>query len=241
MQLYYGDYAHDANSVQLTTRHEILRAETGARYGFKKIFNINGEIYADTQAELTTALDALVEAYSSNGEDLILKDNSANDSHITILNADSASGVMITDGPNYPNLSGAEYTTFVTFSIAAEAEFITGDDEIPYETYTETIAVVGNGGPKRVAKAVATGAPVRQQTRQRTVISATQSGTATKTGGNVPPPFPLLAFNSLILINETISNPVTISYRNGVHVWTINWNRQFESATPLIGIPVRPF
>jgi hypothetical protein len=133
---------------------------------------------------------------------------------------------------DYPEGDGAEYTTYRTYNISLEAEYLT---QLGVESYTETYDFSG-GGEAWVMVETITGPPLRQTVRQQTPYRCTQSGSSVGGGARPSPPPP--AFPSVEHVNErriTYGTPQFL--RNGNIQYPLSWSYSFESATPLFALP----
>lgn len=232
MQLKYGTYSFNANDASLGTSREVMRSESGTIIGYVEKWTISFRLRADTQSELTTEINSLYDAFNVNGKDLVLLDNSSNNSSFVIDSSSSTSGTMI-KSVSFPNLRDAQYTTYIDGTIQAEAEFITST-AADY-SYTDSFTVRGNGGPKRVVIEVAVGNPIIQTTRQRTMVTATQSGSARGVG--FAPPAATIMFPGY-LVNESVSVAEIVSYESGKPVYVRNWNYEYQHSTFFAGSPI---
>jgi hypothetical protein len=231
--LKYGAYAHDAGEVSIVISKRANESETGVRISFTETWTITGRLHGTDINDLTAKIILLAAAYSINGYDLGLyqSDGTTLTSHV-MLSSQARGGVRIMSF-GFPEGDGAEYTTYRTFSITAEAEFPVGNAGII--AYQETLTLIG-GGPKFVFLQTLAGPPQRQQVAQATPYRATQQGSST---GDVayptenPPLFPADEHRdrrSIARVTPTIRLRTFTNY-------TVTWSYEFESASPLIGAP----
>lgn len=236
MILKYGDYAHAAGEVTITVSKDKEYAETGQQTGYKETWTIKGILHAATVSAVTAALTALETAYSVNGRDLLFyeADGVTPTNHGMISNG-SATGVRIAKF-SYPIGDGAEYSTYRTYEIEAEAHYLTANAE--FDTWTQTINIRG-GGPRFIYLQTMTGQPQKQQVAQSTPYMATQSGTAV--GLLRYPSFPAPMFPAHEHVDQRSQTKVSpeIQPNTPTH-YQIEWSYEFESASPLFGQPGIP-
>lgn len=231
MQFKYGDYEHDENDVSAVFTREPLMSDGGTQIGYKLVINMSGRLSADTQAGLTSGLDALRDAYAVNGKDLILFDNNSAESHVKIVDSGSETGVMIKK-LDIPNLKNAQYTTYIDYSISAEAEYIT--NRVLYETYQNSLNVTGNGGA--VIKILpGVNGLTTQQVYPNSAVIAMESGSASRTGAI--PLFPPPMFPSL-LVNEAQSKTYDVRNKDGKTIYVAKWNYKYQSNSQISGVPI---
>lgn len=235
MQLVYGSYTHDENEVSLASVRTSLYSDTRIKIGYTERWTINGRIQGSSQSDLTTKINALRAAYAVDGGNLYLKDNSGANTSLVILNSNTTSGVKIME-VSIPDLSGAQYTTFVDYTIIADAEVVAQTET--YESYSDSISITGNGGPKRILMETATGVPIIQTVKQRTKVLAVQNGRASSRGSI--PPYPQFLFPGLVQDSSQINKFMGVSVQNGVVVYEIGWNYVYESVSAVSAIPRLP-
>lgn len=236
MILKYGDYTHSAGEVTLTVSKEKTYAETGQQTGYREAWSIRGVLQADNVSVLTSDLTALEAAYSVNGRNLILyQDDGATPTVHAIASAGTASGVRITKFA-YPIGDNTEYVTSRTYEIEAEAQIIQTNAE--FDTWNETITVRG-GGPRFVYLQTLLGQPQKQIVAQSTPYFATQFGTAV--GLLRYPTFPSSLFPQHEHLDQRVQSKISPEVNpNTPTRYQIQWNYEFESASPLFGVPGIP-
>lgn len=231
MQVKYGSYPFNADDVAISHTKRAMRAETGLRTGIIDMWVLTFRLRGDTQAEITTAVNALYSAFAVDGKDLVLLDNDGNNSAFITDSGSTTSGVRVKD-IDFPNLANGQYSFYIDGVVSLEAETVTNQDA--NLVYSDTLSISGNGGPKTVILETARGLPITQTTRQRTVVRGMQSGTA-KALGAVPNK-PLIMFPNL-LINEGVQESITSGIEGGKIVYTLNWSYPYQSSNYFSGIP----
>jgi hypothetical protein len=234
MILKYGTYAHDNNECALTSiTKSVNLSETGERLGYTERWRIRGVKHADTQAALTTALAALETAYAYNGRDLVLYyDDGSTVSQHALYTGTSRSGVRITEF-SYPAGEGAEYSTFRTFEIGAEAEYLTSTAGIL--SWVETITLLG-GGEVWALIPTLRGPAQRQVLQQQGTYGAIQSGQSIGYNGWLVPATPIWPQYEH-RERRRIERTTPTFLGNGEARYPISWNYEFEAAVPIFGSP----
>lgn len=234
--LKYGTYAHEEGEVEVVVTKEKQYAQTGQQTGYIERWNIRGVIHGTSNTDVTTELNALENAYTTNGKNLILyqSDGSTATAHALTSN-NTASGVRI-KSIKYPVGGGAEYSTFRTYEIEAEAESILQNAD--FDTWSETISIRG-GGPRFVYLQTLIGQPQKQLVAQSTPYFGTQSGTAV--GLLRYPRFPAPMFPAHEHVDQRVQTKVSPMVQpNTPTRYEIQWSYEFESASPLFGVPGIP-
>lgn len=236
MILRYGGYTHGDGEVTITVSKEKTYAETGEQTGYKEAWTIRGVLHADTVPALTNALAALEDAYSINGNNLILYESNGSTPTVhSLINSNTASGVRITK-ISYPVGDNTEYVASRTYEIEAEAQII--KQNVEFDEWNETITVKG-GGPKFVYLQTLTGPPQKQIVAQSTPYFATQSGTAV--GLLAYPRFPPPLFPQHEHLDQRVQSRASPQVQpNTPSKFQIDWTYEYESASPLFGVPGIP-
>lgn len=231
MQMKYGTYTFNANDVAINHTRRSMRAETGYKTGYVDTWILDFRLRADTQAELTTEISSFFTAFSVDGYDLILLDNSGNNSAFITQSNSTTSGVRVGD-INFPLLRGGQYTTFIDGTVQLEAETVTNSSLDLF--YSDSFVVTGDGGPKEVILETARGLPIRQTTRQRTKVTAVQTGSARRVGA--APAVPIIMFPNL-LIHESKVEGLTSSIEGGKIVYSRQWSYPYQNTDYFFGTP----
>lgn len=236
-RLRYGSYTHSENEVEFTIGVEALENEAGGQYAVRKTWNIDGILHADSTAEVVTAFTAMERAYSVWYQDLVLIDDAGSTIH-ELRNSGSMTGVKITRPPSCPRGSGAELSTYRSYSITATADYPPSGVTNPLRSFTETLSFQG-GGPERTVVECVNVPPQEQLLKLFTACRAIQSGSAVGLFSYPLIPAPIFPGKERVRGNPP-GNPQKGSpkYRNGQYVdWPISWSYEFISGTPLVGNP----
>lgn len=221
---------------------QIQRDQRGNIQSVRRVWNIEGEIIADTQAAITTALAQLESYYNRDGGDAILYLPDGTTSYHALRSRDTLGGVR-SGFVFYPDGDGVEYVNGRRWSLELSADYGpnglgSGDNSLL--SFNETVTITGNGGPEFVVRTTRNTKPIKQVVSQSTPYSATQSGTAVGYGAypQVPPPiWPEALINPSSAITKT--SPQQQGSGSGAFLssYQLSWNYQFVSPTPLRGNP----
>src|SRR5260370_18125202 len=177
MFLKYGSYTHAQNepAVQIAKRAVVWAG--GYRQAVRETWRIVGVLHAAAPAALTAAIAGLRSAYNVNGLDLglYLDDQTTLTDHVLSSGA-SLGGTRVT-ALDFPTGSGAEYSTFRSYSITVEANFPDASNNLL--DFSETLSFDGTGGPRVIFLDTLEGLPQPQLAQQRTTYRAREQGRAT--------------------------------------------------------------
>lgn len=172
----YGNYTHDNNEVEVVFRQSALFDNRGGRRGLRKRLELKGVLHGTSQANLTAKLSDLDAAYAVDGRNAILfLDDGTTQTHHRIISSDTLTGVQVVQPPSFQPGDGAEYSTFRSYTIILEADFI-GDSTIL--SFEETVTIQGTGGERFAYLETLNSLPVRQVVNDFTLVRMTQAGSA---------------------------------------------------------------
>lgn len=230
----YGGYAHEDNEVALSFTQRAILVDRGIK-AHRRIISLTGKLHGTDVDDLTDKIQSLQNAYELNGKDAVLyKSDGTTQTAIGILNSQTINGTRVTQPPTFGNLDGAEYTTFVTYSITIEGD-VQGDTNLL--AYEEKLSFRGNGGPRLAYLEPIVGEPIKQQTTQRTISKVIQSGRALGLSGYPTvngPLFPGDEDGEQRGIDLDAPKNL-LGYRSE---FAIQWSYRFRSVRPLSGIPI---
>jgi hypothetical protein len=231
MKLTYGSYEHADTECTLQIHKDALENPGGQQYGERVTWNIRGQLHAADTAALVSAIRALEAAYSQWYQDLVFRDGAL--TVFELANRGSLTGVKIIKRPSFPNLEGAQLTTYVDYEIVATADYPVSTQN-PLKAFSETLVFSG-GGPRRTAVECVNVPPQEQVLTAFTAYRAIQSGQAVGLTDYplVPPPL----FPGKLEETPEIQR-VGPRLQNSVHTdFSVSWTYRYISATPLFGLP----
>ena len=186
MYFKYGSYSHAASEAEVRLTTQNLYSRRGDRSTIRKTLNVTGSLIATTEATMTTAIAALEDAYSQDGQTggLYQTDDTLVRDHSIEQNADTIGKVRVVS-LSLPQGSGV-YSTNRQFAVTLQADyFVPGASNIL--EFNETIRMIGTGGPRRVVIPLIDGAPMVQYPQLVTAVYAVQSGRSLGLKGYVLP------------------------------------------------------
>jgi hypothetical protein len=232
MYLTYGSYRHPFQEAAVSIGRSIQMEPSGLAARVIHTWQISGIMIGSSATELGARCNLLDQAYSRSFLDVFISDQNGNVIH-SLRNAGSLTGVQVIQPPSYPKGDGAELATERTYSIVLQAEFLINVIS-PLMAFTETIQLSG-GGPLFGILPTITGLPRRALLRQATEFRATQSGSAV---GRLAYPFPMAPiWPGALKMAPTITRTSGSRQGLGLIGWTVQWQYEYESPFPLIGLP----
>ena len=234
MYLRYGSYTHAQNEPAVQIGKQAVFSRRGYRRAVRETWRIVGVLHAADQPGLTSAIAALRSAYNVNGLNLglYLDDGLTLTDHS--LNSALALGGTRVTALDFPSGSGAEYSTFRSYSISVEAEF--PDTSLNLLDFSETLAFEGTGGPRLVFLDTLEGLPQQQIARQCTTYRARQEGRATGLT-SYPPVAPPIWPAAELQDQRRLTLRAPRRTVNNLTEFVAEWTYVFESISPLAGLP----
>lgn len=237
MQLKYRNHEHADDEVGVTMKQETLWSERGRAHATRHTWTIQGQLIGNaTQAEITTAIQALEDAYSVDGGDLTLylSDGTTVSAH-RLRSRDTIGGVKIVQRPSFPKGDGAEYAAgcMRTYEIVAQADFPIWSENLL--AWHQAFSIRGIAGAEKwVLVPTLNGSWQRQTVNARTPMFVIQKGFAV---GQFRYPIPAAPLFSAVfehgeqrLIDKDDPQRIGTDLTN----YRINWQYTFESNTPII-------
>jgi hypothetical protein len=240
MRLWYGSYAFPTNAVEVTSSSRTEFSSFGRPVRYVVTYDCSGVVDGEGQAELTRAEDALRAALLTPYQDLMLKTDSGGNSSAGMISKNSLSGVRLVSGPDFREAQGAEFVTRRTFSFSMQAEYMIRGAENAVISWTETVSITGNGGPRRNWRFPLNTTPIRQEVTKYSLVRATQSGSAV---GHTKRPTRPLPIWPLLMVNEADTKSYEDPESKGQAYinWPVRWSYQFEvGGQQLAGFPNLP-
>lgn len=237
MQLVYGGYQHDVNSVSITSWN---RSYVLSESQWPKFLKVTAAFKARLVGQdLFRRAYAMQTAYMTNGLNMTMYDNSSN--LVPIWSIDSSTtvgGTIVTSPVSFSDVQGAQGATYLICTFAIEALFpLESNGQIL--SFQETVTFDNiDGGPIQVERIPATGTPILQNVTERSFYFATQEGSLTQ---GLPNPLPMQPLWPSLLRRQpgaskwTLTSPKTV--RGVPHEYGVKWSYQFVSTTPIIGAP----
>ena len=218
--------------------------ENGITLGFTERWDIFGRLQvADTgqldanQAAVTQAIQIRQAAFVP-GIDLVFLTNNGGVSAYALRNSTSFGGTRVVEPPHFPDSRGAQYSTFVTWKAAMEADYV--DQTLGMIDWQETISFTGTGGPQFGFLLTLNGPPQQQTLRLATTVRAVQSGFALAMFDFPTPPPPSFPFcEHLELRQGSLTSPQRWGRGSAYAAshYKATWAYYFESSGALIGNP----
>lgn len=234
----YGSYSHDQDEVMVRTAKTAIMDRFRRRMGEVTEYTIFGVCqvpdnvggHEATQADLTTKLIGLREAYSVDYQDfgLYLNDGTTPTEHV-VLNADTFDGVKVVSPPSFINgpwTGRIEYLNRRTYYLVIRTETRTGSGL--YE-YNERVTIRGTGGEKWVYSSQETGLPQRQSLQALTTYQYVQEGSSVGRQDWEAPPeplFPLIEHGELRVRMFESAKDITIQ---GAEMFGTGWRYVMEA------------
>lgn len=232
MFLKYGNFQHDDGEVAIAISRVSLFTPGGVVYGYTERWDVQGRLQTADQATLTTALQAMFNAYQLQGQDISLHIDESTVTNHVMVSASSDGGTRVVNPPAFPVGRGAEYSTFRNYTLAVEADFLsTGSKLISWQ---EAFDFIGTGGPTWRLQQVLTGPAQRQDLTTNSTQRIVQRGTAIAQGGA----YPLSSPSAFPAAEHQELRQITRSFSSGqLGQRTVNWVYFFETISPLSAVP----
>jgi len=234
MYLKYGSYTHAQNEAAVQIGKRAVFSPRGYRQAVRETWRILGVLHAAGQASLTSAIASLRAAYGVNGLDLgLYLDDGLTLTDHALVSSLSLGGTRVTS-LEFPNGSGAEYSTFRSYSIAVEAEF--PDTSNNLLDFSETLSFEGSGGPRIIFLDTLDGLPQQQIAQQRTTSRARQEGRAVGLATYPPVAAPIWPGAELPAERRlAMRSPRRVA--GNLTEFVVEWKYAFEAVIPLAGMP----
>ncbi len=234
MFLRYGAYTHAQNEPAVQIGKRAVFSRRGYRQAVRETWRIVGVLHAADQPGLTSAIAALRSAYNVNGLDLgLYLDDGVTLTDHALVSGNTLGGTRVT-ALEFPTGTGAEYSTFRSYSITVEADF--PDTTQNLLDFSETLSFEGNGGPRMVFLDTLVGLPQQQIVRQQTTYRARQEGRAV--GQATYPPVAPPIWPAAELPDQRrliLRSPRRVA--SNLTEFVAEWTYVFEAVSPLAGGP----
>lgn len=233
MQLRVGTWLAVVNGVKIDSHSEQM-LQNGLIFGYKTILKISGFLEGSTQQDLSLQQIALRAALRTANASIALLHDDGSISATALSATSSATGVIVTDGPNFPYGDG-DYATLKRFDFTAEATYLDAGAASLLIGFKESLEFSG-GGPLYIMRPALVGPPQRQMVYQQTPYAVVQRGQATGLLAYPRYPSSLWPFAENPALRHTgATGPDRDAklYKN----WTTTWEYHHEWAAPLVGAP----
>lgn len=233
MYLSYGTYNHQPGECDIAIVRISEYNDALERWAVRERWDVNGILVnqgADPAA-MNTQTAALIAAYASDGNDLILKFTGGTSTTHALLTANCLGGTKVLRLPSFPSGRDAEAVTFRTYALSVEGLLREGDETLL--TFSEQLTFSGGGRAYGHIETL-TGLPVLQKLRNHTIVRATQSGSASGIDAYPLIPGPLWPEPTLVRAPQ-------IDYRSprrsgsDYFEFPVSWRYEFQSAVSLLG------
>lgn len=239
MYVKYGTYTVGASQAFVSFSRSPKYNEGGIQFAETQRWDITGMLLnsgADSYA-FTSQINALINAFSVNNQDItLLQADGVTPTAQSIKTADTIGGTRVV-ARSFPDNNGPTYVTNYVWTVAVEADVLTGYTGL--QSFFETVEWSG-GGPKFVFLETLNGPPQKQFVQDMTPYRATQRGTAIGFSGYPIPSAPLWPYAV-----HTDQSPITMKSPKrtgpiGAARFTdfeISWVYFHEDAAPMPGLP----
>lgn len=201
--LKYGNYEHALADAAVSIQRFGVPDDTGTIYANREVWTVQGRLEADTQAELTTAIESLENAYAVQAGEIALRFEGGTETAHKMNVSNMLTPIQVSQAPSYPIGTGAEYSTFRNYTIQVEGLVRTGAARNDLLFYKEDIQTSG-GLPRDALVTTLNTPPIRQRVADFTPFFVRQSGRAISLRGWVIPPAPKLnIINEAVLLDNT--------------------------------------
>ena len=239
MKVKYGNYTHADYEATIVVQKSILRSESGNAVARLENWTISGKLQADSFSLLTVAVRNLEKAYEKDNQDIGLY-SSAGVATAHKISAANADYIRVVTPPSYPVGDGGQYVEWRDYQVGLEIRIPTsssGADDL--ESWTETIEIVGDGGPINRYVPVVAGPWPRQMTNTHSIVTLTQTGQA-KGRYNYPiPPNPLFPGQIVRPDGIRFSRTSPTSLRPAIG-YGISWSYRMELPVAVPAFPSFP-
>ena len=107
MQMAYGSYSWLANSAEITTGSATKYDASGLPHTLSCWIRVAGVLSCSSEYDADNQSNAMYGAMNTPFQDFVVSLDNTNTSSLRLRNADSFSGVRVTEGPNFPKEHGS--------------------------------------------------------------------------------------------------------------------------------------
>lgn len=232
-------YRHDDNEVGLRSiQRRAVYTPRGEKATLTITWNMDGYLHGSSVTDLGLKIRAMELAYTNDGFEAVLLDNNGRNSAHKLGDGLSRAGCRVVGGVNWGWESGAEYTTFRSYSIQLEADY--DSPFVDLFDFNESITRVGTCGPKKIWKPALNAKPQLQYTWASTTQRVIQRGRVVGLYRYIAPPPPYWpAAEHLDQREQTEHSPRHYGPygRPAWREYAVDYQYVFESDVPLLGSP----
>lgn len=232
--LKYGTYSFDPGAVQARMGIQAVRNAGGQITSTIQSIQVTGYLSGTSSSDLTQKSNSLYSAIIQPGLDLAMYDGNNALTALKLLSSLSITGTRLSQPLQFSGTAGNEYVNSRYFSFAMEAEYPFASAAAFLMSFHETLNVEG-GGPIYVYRPSLDVAPQKQLVYLSTTYRATQQGEAI--GYRSYPAVPGPIFPAALMKSPNISFGSPERRGLGYQNFRVTWHYDFESATPLVGVP----
>lgn len=238
MQLWWGSYALPVNGADVTSQVSASAfSAAGNPIRYAAAFSVVAWLDGDGQADLATKEAALRAALSIPHQNLLWKLDSGDVAPTSLPEGLTLTGNRVVSGPSFQNEArDGEYVTQRTARFEVTAEYGVTGSAGAITRWSETVTIVGNGGPDRRWRFPVNARPIRTVVTPYSLVTATQSGEAF--GHTLRPTPPAALWPAFYVNNRSSVAPIAPTPLGRGHVnYGVRWNYVFEADRPLVGVP----
>jgi hypothetical protein len=239
MQIKIGNYAFQSNtaSIAMDVRTNLVR---GVPVSEHRSATIRGQLLtsdsasstAARQADSTSKIRALDEARKVQGARVaVYQDNGNLAGHV--LDPDDSIGGVFLESFRWLDAVGAEHVNYRSFELTIGGDFPVDGSGPIWLSWTETVQLIGTGGPRRITIETINGPVIRQTTTLKTKVRGLQTGRGIAwTASNPQPPGPYYPQDEL-LDERTIAGISPERIGNAFRNRGIQWTYRYEFVGPV--------
>lgn len=178
MYFRFGNYVHANNEVNLTTQRENIYDDARRPIGYRERWTLQGQLQQSTPALVSAAQGALEIGYTQRASSagLYFDDGTPTPHYINANN--TFGGIMVVTPPGFPDGTRIQFVNARDYVIVLESE-VYSRNSYNIIAYTESIEIMGEGGPRIVMIETRNTTPQLQQVSAATGVTVVQSGSAT--------------------------------------------------------------
>ena len=234
MQVVYGAYQCVAGACRFGVRQTAVLDAREFPYMYEMQIDVSGRFYAAGDALLSVEEARMRAALRLQRQDFGVLGTTGTATATYWRNADTVSGIVVRDGPNFTGTTAAEYCLYREFSFTVAFKLPIANVASALVEFSETVEYSG-GEPEYVHKRAMNGPPQKQLVWFQTEFRAVQSGKAVGFRAYPNPARMLFPGDRKTAPTYTRGNPKRLG--DGYINYPLTWSYSYESNSPLVGIP----